>query len=124
MDQGKVLEQLFLKKVKEVRKKKKITQAEVSKVIGVTEKTYSKIENGDSPLKAHQLFALMDYLDISINSGEHETELAILPNDYQVLARMMLEKHSDHSEELKELKESLSRIEKKLGTEPEEGSRD
>ena len=53
-------------RIKELRKKKKVTQQEVAEAIGVTRRGFQKWENGESQIKSNNAKQLADYFGVSV----------------------------------------------------------
>lgn len=53
-------------RIKELRKKKKVTQQEVAEAIGVTRRGFQKWENGESQIKSNNAQQLADYFGVSV----------------------------------------------------------
>jgi transcriptional regulator with XRE-family HTH domain len=53
-------------RVLNVRNSKNVTQLELSEVLGISQATYSKFENGIYDMPLSKLLILCDYLDISL----------------------------------------------------------
>lgn len=108
----------FMAMVKEVRKRKNINQKEIALRLGISDKTYSQIERGVSPLHADQMLVLIDILDLSLDGKNKETELAVLPNDYKDFTLILLKKLDAVLKNQEETQERLSKLEeitKRLG---------
>lgn len=53
-------------RIKELRKKKKVTQQEVAEAIGITRRGFQKWENGESQIKSNNAQQLADYFGVSV----------------------------------------------------------
>ena len=53
-------------RIKELRKKKKVTQQEVAEAIGITRRGFQKWENGESQIKSNNAKQLADYFGVSV----------------------------------------------------------
>lgn len=53
-------------RIKELRKKKKVTQQEVAEAIGVTRRGFQKWENGESQIRSNNAKQLADYFGVSV----------------------------------------------------------
>lgn len=53
-------------RIKELRKKKKVTQQEVAEAIGVTRRGFQKWENGESQIKSNNAKQLAEYFGVSV----------------------------------------------------------
>ncbi len=51
--------------IRAVRKRKKVTQEELAEVLNISQKAYSKIENGETALKVKRLKKIANYLNVS-----------------------------------------------------------
>lgn len=86
--------------LKELRKKRKLTQADLAEVIGVSQVTMGRYETGEREMPYETLFQLADYFGVTIDEilgrtpmtitliqgdpppkGEDEYELVLDPND-------------------------------------------
>ncbi len=54
-------------RVKELRKKAKLTQKQVGEILGVNQRTYSNYEIGDRDMSPETLIKLADYYDVTID---------------------------------------------------------
>lgn len=57
----------FGERLKLLRKQKKLTQVQMSEVVGCTEQHYQKIEYGKINIPMRTLIFLADYFDVSID---------------------------------------------------------
>lgn len=57
---------LVMNRLKELRKERKIRQSTLGKALGVSERTISRWENGESELKADKAQALADYFGVPV----------------------------------------------------------
>ena len=55
-----------MNRIKELRKKKKVTQQEVAEAIGITRRGFQKWENGESQIKSNNAQQLADYFGVSV----------------------------------------------------------
>ena len=55
------------KKLKNLRRQKKYTQAYIADRLGVTTRAYSKIENGETNLTIEKLYRITDILDVHLS---------------------------------------------------------
>lgn len=55
------------KRIQEARKKKHLTQDQLSEQLGITEKALSEIERGKSGMRVRTLMALCEILEVSPN---------------------------------------------------------
>ena len=53
-------------RIKELRKKKKVTQQEVAEAIGITRRGFQKWKNGESQIKSNNAQQLADYFGVSV----------------------------------------------------------
>ena len=86
--------------LKELRKKRKLTQADLAEVIGVSQVTMGRYETGEREMPYETLFQLADYFGVTIDEilgrtpmnitlvqgdpppkGEDEYEFVLDPND-------------------------------------------
>jgi transcriptional regulator with XRE-family HTH domain len=61
-------------KLKEIRKKKKMSQNEIAKLIGISPRTYLSIENGDSTPSYSTIKKISDALNISLDELSESTK--------------------------------------------------
>jgi len=52
-------------KIRAIRKRKKITQAEVADLLEISQRAYSKIENGETNLKVKRLDKIAQFLNVN-----------------------------------------------------------
>ena len=55
-----------MNRIKELRKKKKVTQQEVAEAIGITRRGFQKWENGESQIKSNNAQQLADYFGVNV----------------------------------------------------------
>lgn len=58
---------MLYKRVKELRKEVKKTQADMGGVLGMSQRAYGHYENGDRDMSPEVLIALADYYNVSID---------------------------------------------------------
>ncbi len=58
---------MLYKRIKELRKEEKKTQADMGAVLGMSQRAYGHYENGDRDMSPEVLIALADYYDVSID---------------------------------------------------------
>lgn len=66
----------FNKRLKELRKSHKITQAALAEKLGLTERQYQRLEANDSKPMYDNLLALADYFDVSLDYLVGRSEIA------------------------------------------------
>lgn len=73
----------LLNLIKEKRKEKGYTQADIANYLGITQQAYTKIESGTTDLKLKTLYQIAEYLgiDISANKSNNSNLVAINPTD-------------------------------------------
>lgn len=54
-------------KIKKIREEKNYSQSYLAQELGITQKAYSKIENGETKLTIDHLFKIAHALDITVN---------------------------------------------------------
>lgn len=64
------------KKIKNIRKHKKFTQAHIANRLGITTRAYAKIENGETNLTIEKLYKITDILEINLS---HLFEGRVIP---------------------------------------------
>lgn len=55
-----------MNRLKELRQEKKLSQKEIAKEMGISEKTLSRWENGESQIKPEKAQQLADYFGVSV----------------------------------------------------------
>jgi len=60
------LKSVLLQEIKERRKQKKLSQADLSAALNISPDAYRKIENGKNPLSLTRLFIICQILDFSL----------------------------------------------------------
>ena len=70
--------------IQEIRKEKGLTQKELAELIGVSDKTISKWENGNSSPDTSMLMSLSEALEITVN--ELFSADKISPENYSIKA--------------------------------------
>lgn len=92
------MNQQFLKDVKDARKKKKLTQEEVAKSLGITRRAYISFENGDSNFRRgiddSKYEKLCEILQIAKPTHEdfkeeRDESIEMIKQDLQVMKRML-----------------------------------
>ena len=56
-----------LKRIRDLREDNDLTQKEIAKVLGISQRYYSNLENGSRTLSADLLIALADYYGVSLD---------------------------------------------------------
>lgn len=56
-----------LKRIRDLREDHDLTQAQVAKILSVTQRTYSRYENDDRSIPLEQLIKLADYYATSVD---------------------------------------------------------
>lgn len=94
-------------KLKQIRKKKKITQQEIAKLLNITQQQVSRIENGLSDLSSKQIITLCKFLNVSADEL-----LGLEPIDKQVNKILNLYNTNLSKKEIIEAKKTLDKIAK------------
>ena len=68
-------------KLKELRKKKKLTQADLAEVIGVSQVTMGRYETGEREMPYETLFQLADFFGVSIDEMLGRVPLDVVVNE-------------------------------------------
>lgn len=68
-------------KLKELRKKKKLTQADLAEVIGVSQVTMGRYETGEREMPYETLFQLADFFGVSIDEMLGRVPLEVVVNE-------------------------------------------
>lgn len=71
--------------IKEYRKKRNLTQEQISKVIGIDRTSYNNLENGKTNLRADDFVKLINYLNIPITALSSEDLIVISKHDLDIL---------------------------------------
>lgn len=58
---------MIYKKIRDLREDSDLTQAEIAKVIGVSQRAYSYYENGERTLTPEILIKLSNYYNVSVD---------------------------------------------------------
>ena len=61
------LKNIFADRIKSLRKAKKVTQSDISELLGVTKTQVSDLENGKTTTSIERLCTLADYFDVSLD---------------------------------------------------------
>ncbi|MBB5183958.1 helix-turn-helix domain-containing protein [Catenisphaera adipataccumulans] len=56
-----------LKRIRDLREDNDLTQAEIAKILSVTQRTYSRYENDDRSIPLEQLIKLADFYHTSVD---------------------------------------------------------
>lgn len=73
---------MHLKKLSELRIKHRLTQEELSKILGVGRSTYSMYEQGNREMDYTLLVKLADFYKVSLDYLFNRTEFPIIPDLY------------------------------------------
>ncbi|NJO00291.1 MAG: helix-turn-helix transcriptional regulator [Bacteroidia bacterium] len=99
-----------LDKIRNTRKEKGISQAEVGNMLGISQKGYADIENGKNALKVEAFFKILKFLEIDIlqngSTSADETSLITLNPDF------LVQYIKDDLTEKKNIKEEIESIKK------------
>ncbi len=96
-------------KLKEIRKRKKLTQSEVAKHLEITQQAYANYENGKREPNFNSLTKLANFFDVSIDYLLDETDDPTAPNKTAL----------SNFESTKKLLEELSKIDIDINKESE-----
>lgn len=91
----------ILLQIKEARKKKGMSQADVAQHLGINQNSYKNIEIGKTELKVKVLFQLIELLDIDLLKKDSTTSFVV---DEDTIREMR--------EDIKEIKAKLGKIDK------------
>ena len=89
--------------LKDLRKKRNLTQSALAEVIGIETHNLNRIENGKSFPQAKTLVNLINYFEIS------PYELFVTPNDKICLIVEMLQKHPTRIDDIFEILLALTK---------------
>lgn len=65
---------MIYKRIRDLREDKDITQTEIAKVLGISQRAYSYYENGERTLTPEMLIKLSKYHNVSIDYILNNTE--------------------------------------------------
>lgn len=95
------------------RKEKNFTQEEMADALGISQRHYSRIENGKTPITLKHLRVISRLLNVSITELIGETELqsksSSIENNERILYNKLLEKQKEENTYLKSLVEFIKR---------------
>lgn len=100
MDIDKNIEEI-LEQIREARKKKGMSQAEVATHLGINQNSYKNIETGQTELKVRVLFQLIELLEIDLFTNS-EKEKVSYPIDEDTIREM--------KNDLQEIKSKMSKV--------------
>lgn len=107
-------------KIRKLREAKSLTQEYMAHELNISPKTYSRVENGESPLKVEHLLKISELLEVSIedlvstdpvsvyigtNSNKNQGATV---NGYQ---SGTINNYGSSSEEIEEMKKQIARLE-------------
>lgn len=111
-----------LKRIKEARIKKGITQAQVAETMGVTQATYKNIEKGISALKMDTLIKISEILSLDLaellgfNQKEEKEEneetvlVSIDEDNLKTFLIGMFQTQTEQSDNMKSIKEDIKEL--------------
>jgi len=103
-------------RIRELRKEKRLRQAEVGEILGISGSAYSLYEQDRRSLKAEMLITLCDYYDVSSDYVLGFVDERLSPSDYYDLKKKIDVKKSEVEDKLgeeqnaAEIMELLSRL--------------
>ena len=105
-------------RIKELRKKKKVTQQEVAEAIGITRRGFQKWENGESQIKSNNAQQLADYFGVSVGYllGYDETDQMnnLVNNELENLTQKLNQYREQYDVLKKVLSDKLQYLDKTL----------
>ena len=103
-------------KIRKLREAKDLTQEFMAHELNISPKTYSRVENGESPLKVEHLLKISEILNVSVEDLLSSSPVTINidkqeNNDQVVGINSGTVNNYNCSDEIKELKDKILRLE-------------
>lgn len=103
-------------KIRKLREAKSLTQEYMAHELNISPKTYSRIENGESPLKVEQLLKISELLEVTVQDliSSDPVSIYIGPNTHSsVYSSQSGDINNYHAggNELEEMKKQIARLE-------------